>query len=107
VTIEIHGEHVTEVFTGFGQRGVRAEAVAEDAIQQAKSWLASGVPVGKCLADQLILPFALSGGGAFLTQSPTRHTITNIDVVRRFLDVDVEVGQRGRDQWMISFAKGS
>src|SRR6185312_9651945 len=70
VTIEIHGEHVTEVFTGFGQRGVRAEAVAEDAIQQAKSWLASGVPVGKCLADQLILPFAMSGGGAFVAQSP-------------------------------------
>lgn len=104
VTIEIAGEHVAEVFTGFGQRGVRAEAVAEDAIQQAKAYLASGVPVGKCLADQLIIPFAMAGGGSFVTQPPTRHTLTNIDVVTRFLDINVKAEQSSRDRWTISFA---
>ena len=103
VTIEIESEHVTEVFTGFGQRGVRAEAVAEGAAEQAQKYLAADVPVGECLADQLILPFAMAGGGSFLTHAPTRHTLTNIEVVRRFLDVKVEVTQSGDDRWGIAF----
>ena len=42
VMIEVECEHVTEVFTGFGERGVRAEAVAEQPVQQARRYLASG-----------------------------------------------------------------
>ena len=57
-------EQVTEVFTGFGQRGVTAEAVAQHALTEAKDYLASGAPVGNHLADQLILPLALAGGGS-------------------------------------------
>lgn len=63
------------------------------------------VPVGECLADQLILPFALAGGGSFVTQPPTRHTLTNIDVVQRFLEIGVKADQSGRDRWTISFEK--
>ena len=103
VTIEIASEHVTEVFTGFGQRGVRAEAVAEDAVQQTRKYLAAQVPVGECLADQLILPFAMAGGGSFVTLAPTRHTLTNIAVLQRFLDAPVNVEQSGPERWTISF----
>jgi len=46
----------------------------------------------------------MAGSGSFLTQSPTRHTLTNIEVVRRFLDVNVQVKQAGRNQWTVSFA---
>src|SRR5262249_47081635 len=59
VVIEIASQHVTEVFTGFGQRGVPAEAVARAAVDEARSYLAAGVPVGEHLADQLLLPMAL------------------------------------------------
>jgi RNA 3'-terminal phosphate cyclase (ATP) len=105
VTIEIAHEHVTEVFTGFGQRGVRAEAVAEDSLQQAKRYLAAGVPVGEHLADQLVIPFALAGGGSFVTQPLTAHTTTNIEVVRRFLPVEITSEQTGSDRWTIRFAR--
>src|SRR5262245_8040571 len=37
VTITVAHEHVTEVFTGFGERGVRAEAVAEEVVAEARS----------------------------------------------------------------------
>lgn len=47
------------------------------------------MPVDRCLADQLLVPFALAGGGAFRTLAPALHTATNVDVIRRFLDVDV------------------
>jgi RNA 3'-terminal phosphate cyclase (ATP) len=89
VFIEIESEHITEVFTGFGQRGVRAETVAERAVNDARTYLAAGVPVGEHLADQLLIPMALAGGGAFVTQSLTRHTETNAEVIRRFLDMEV------------------
>lgn len=101
LTIEIESEHVTEVFTGFGQRGVRAEAVAEDALQQTKRYLAAGVPVGKHLADQLLLPLALAGGGSFLTLPLTRHSTTNMQIIEMFLDVKLSAQEVKHDQWLV------
>jgi RNA 3'-terminal phosphate cyclase (ATP) len=92
LSLEIECDHVTEVFTGFGERDVSAERVAEDAVQEARAWLASCAPIGPHLADQLLVPFALAGGGAFATMPLTRHTTTNADVIRRFLPVGVEHG---------------
>jgi RNA 3'-terminal phosphate cyclase (ATP) len=86
LTIDVESEHVTEVFTGLGERGVRAEDVATRACDEAARYLAAGVPVGEHLADQLLLPLALAGGrGSFVTSTPTPHTTTQLDVIRRFL----------------------
>jgi RNA 3'-terminal phosphate cyclase (ATP) len=87
--IELHYEHVTEVFSGFGEKGVRAEAVADGVVDQVRRYLVSKAPVGPYLADQLLLPLALSGGGSFLTQALSRHATTNIDVIRQFLPVPI------------------
>lgn len=98
VTIEIESEHVTEVFTGFGRRGVRAETVAGEAIAEAMRYLDAAVPVGEHLADQLLLPLALAGGGEYVTLPPSLHVTTNIEIIRQFLDVPIaieEVGERG------------
>ena len=107
VTIELHHEHVTEVFTGFGQRGVRAEAVADAALQEAKRYLAAGAPVGEHLADQLVLPFALAAGaggaGRFVTGPLTDHTTTNVEVVRRFLDVRIGVEKAAGNTYVVAF----
>jgi RNA 3'-terminal phosphate cyclase (ATP) len=102
VTIALESEHVTEVFTGFGTRGIRAEAVAEEALGQARDYLAADVPVGTHLADQLLIPFALAGG-SFVTQGLTPHAVTNIDVVRKFLDVQVKVSELGKGRWAVEF----
>ena len=91
VMLEIECEHVTEVFTGFGERGVRAEAVAEQPVQQARRYLASDAAVGEYLADQLIVPMAIARGGSFTSGPLSRHTTTNIEVVKRFLDVEITV----------------
>ncbi|MFO0624569.1 MAG: hypothetical protein U0325_03060 [Polyangiales bacterium] len=58
-------ERVTEVFVGLGARGVSAEQVARRACGEARRWLRSDAPVGPHLADQLIAPLALAGGGVF------------------------------------------
>ncbi len=87
---------VTELVTAFGRRGVRAERVAQSAVEEAKALIAADVPVGRHLADQLLLPLALAGGGAFRAIGPTLHTRTNAGVIRRFLDVSVAFEDEGR-----------
>ena len=101
VTLEVESDHLTEVFTGVGMRGVRAEAVAAEAADAAARYLAAGVPVGDCLADQLLLPLALAGGGSYRTLALTRHASTNIEVIRKFLDVNVTVRPEGPDAVLI------
>jgi RNA 3'-terminal phosphate cyclase (ATP) len=104
--IEIESEHVTEVFTGFGERGRSAEAVAGEAIAEARRYIASGVPVGEHLADQLLLPMAQAGGGSFRTLAPSRHTTTNAEVLRRFLEVDVRLTPEDGDAWLVEVERG-
>ena len=106
VMIEIAHEHITNVFTGFGQRGVRAEAVADGALEEAVKFLASNVPVGEHLADQLLIPFALAGGGSYLTSPPSLHTTTNIDVVRQFLDVVIDTAETEPGEYRIRISRG-
>lgn len=80
-------EHVTAVFSAFGVKGVPAETVAAEVAAQVRAWLAAEVPVGDHLADQLIVPLALAGEGAFRTMAPTAHTQTQLALVPRFLPV--------------------
>ncbi len=98
VLVEIQCAHVTEVFVGFGERGVRAEAVAEGVAKEAREYLNAQVPIGKHLADQLLLPMALASGGSFVTLPLTQHALTNLEVLNMFLPVDVKTqpeGERG------------
>src|SRR6185436_6397342 len=96
VLIEVESDSLTEVFVGFGEKGVRAEAVAERAADEAAAYLAAEVPVGPHLADQLGL--ALAGDGGFRTLAPTPHLRTQVAVVERFLAVKMELAPRG-DVW--------
>lgn len=96
VVIELGCRHVTEVFTGFGQRGKRAEDVAADAVAELKAYLAANVPVGPHLADQLLLPLGIAAwrdgaASTFRTMPLTSHATTHIEILRRFLDVRIEV----------------
>lgn len=93
MTLEIESEHVTEVFTGFGVKGLSAEKVPLAAIKQVRDYLVAEVPVGQYLADQLIIPMAMAGSGRFRTLPLSQHTRTNIEVVKRFLDVNIDVRQ--------------
>lgn len=84
IMIEIECEHVTEVFTGFGRRGVPAEEVARGAARRALRYLEAEVPVGPHLADQLLVPLAAGAGGSYRTVGPTSHAETNVRVIRAF-----------------------
>ena len=65
------------------------------------------MPVGAHLADQLLLPLAVAGGGSFVTLEPTAHTRTNAEVVRTFLDSTVSMTEIGAGAWEIRVEGGS
>lgn len=89
VSVIVGSEHVTDVFTAFGARGVRAEDVARDAARQARRYLDSEAAAGEHLADQLLLPMAVGDGGVFTTTPLSGHTTTNVEVIRMFVDREI------------------
>jgi RNA 3'-terminal phosphate cyclase (ATP) len=105
VLIEAECDALTEVFSYFGEYGVRAEAIADHVVKDYRHWLAAGVPVGRHLADQLLLPMALGRGGSFHTLPPSSHTTTNMGLLREF-GFEVTPAEGGERRTRISVADG-
>jgi RNA 3'-terminal phosphate cyclase (ATP) len=103
VFVEIANQHFTETVSSIGERGLRAETVAQAAADEALAYLQSDALVGQHLADQLLLPFALAGGGEFRTNALTDHTTTNIEVIQDFLDSNIRIAPAADNTWKISF----
>jgi RNA 3'-phosphate cyclase len=83
-------------FTSVGQRGKKAEQVAEEAVDSFLAFLESGASVEEHLADQLVpyLPLA-EGPCEILIQQISSHLETNLWVVRHFIQEDIELKEEG------------
>lgn len=93
VMIELISNQLSEMFTGFGAVGVRAEQIARSTLKMARNYIAlADIPVGLHLADQLMLPMGLAAlqgkTSRFKTMPLTPHSKTNMDVLQRFLDIE-------------------
>ena len=102
-------EHLTEVFTAFGEKAVSSEQVANRLVRQIKTFKTSTGAVGPYLADQLALPWALavnqSGlSAAYTCSEVTEHTRTNLDVIQRFLPVSAEVTRPDKNGWRVAWS---
>lgn len=73
----------------FGKLGVSAQSVVDEAAKRMAGYLASEAFAGPYLADQLLLPIALAGGGRFSTVKPSQHARTGADIIARFLDISI------------------
>lgn len=83
---------VPTMFFSLGERGKTAETVADEAAEEALSFLNSEAPVDPHSADQLLLPLAFSRHpSVFRTSCITRHLTTNAGVIRRFLPVEIAI----------------
>jgi RNA 3'-terminal phosphate cyclase (ATP) len=80
-------EHATEVFTAFGEKSVTSEQVARQVVQRARRYLMSQAAFAEYLADQMMLPLALAGGGGFTLDEVSMHARTNAQVIEMFLPV--------------------
>jgi len=101
ITLFSEYDNVTEVFIGLGEHNVRAEQVAKRMVIEAREYISSKAAVGPHLADQLLLPMALLKGGSFTTTELTQHTRTNIDIIKRFVDVDIKTRELGKRHWLV------
>lgn len=102
LTLEIESENIAEVFTGFGEKGMSAEKVARRAARQARDYVKLDVPVGRYLADQILIPMAMAGKGRFRTVPPSNHTRTNADIIGRFLNVNIDINEINKGLWEIA-----
>lgn len=104
-------EHVTEVFTAFGEKALSSEQVAQRLLREVRAYAAGTAAVGPLLADQIALPAALavhrSGQAMVYTCSEaTEHLRTNLDVIARFLPVRATLAQEAPDRWCVRLAPG-
>ena len=84
------------------ERCLRFLAYRPRSTAEVRRYLAAGVAVGEHLADQLLLPLSLAGGGTFTTLPPTLHFTTNVAVIRRFLPVRVRTEETGPERFEVT-----
>jgi len=105
VLIEVGNDAIREITAGYGRQGVPGNRVVKEAVQPMRSYLASDAPVGRHLADQLLIPAAIAGGARFRTVAPSDHTRTNAAVIREFEDTSVAIEQQEDRTWEIRIAR--
>ena len=79
-------------YFSLGAIGKRAETVADEACNEFLAFLGTKGVIDEHLADQIIIPLALTKGTShFITPKITQHLLTNIEIVKRFLPVSIDV----------------
>jgi len=91
LAVELNTTPAPTFYFGLGARGKPAEAVADEAADQALAyWKAAPGAVDEHSADQIVLPLALApGGSTYSVSQVTLHLLTNIAVIRQFIDRDI------------------
>ncbi len=87
VVIQQEYESITTVMTGILKRGRSPKIMAQVVAEKMSAYNGQKCAVDHHLADQLLLPLLLAGGGSFTTTAPTLHSTTNAEVIRLFTGV--------------------
>jgi RNA 3'-terminal phosphate cyclase (ATP) len=87
----------TTVFTAFGQRGKPSHKVISEVVDLAKDFLTSGAAVDCFLADQLLIYMAIAKAGCYTTNELTAHLTTNMEIIKKFLDVNFCVDKQNEN----------
>ncbi|MFC1716988.1 RNA 3'-terminal phosphate cyclase [Candidatus Poribacteria bacterium] len=88
VFVAVEFENGRAGFMALGERGKRAEVVAEEAANECVDFLRADAAIDEHLADQLIPLMALAKGrSSFTTSRITSHLLTNIWVAEQFLPI--------------------
>ena len=96
---------IHNVRAGRAKPGLMRQHLTAVRAAKARKYLLCGAPVGEHLADQLLVPLAMAGGGSFRTGAPTGHTTTNAEVIRKFLRVDVAIVREDKKVWKVEVKK--
>lgn len=100
--LEAQYANVTEVVSGFGQLGVPGERLAKTSAARMNGYIEASAFAGPYLSDQLVLPFVLAGSGRFSTVKPSQHTLTAIDIAKRFTGRRIELSRYDDGKHLLS-----
>ncbi len=86
-------------FSSLGRRGKPAEKVGAETAEDFNTYHGTSSSLDPHLADQIVLYLALARGkSTFTTSCITKHLITNLWVIREFLDIEYTMeGERGSE----------
>lgn len=100
IVLLVEFEHSQACYFSLGERGKRAEVVADEVVDQVLGFLATDGCIDPYLGDQLLLPLSLINERSQLrVPEITTHLATNAEIIQQFLPVrfemDGDVGQPG------------
>lgn len=85
-------QHARAGFTALGKKGKPAEQVAREAVDDLLAYLDTSAALDPHLADQILLPLAFATGESnFSVSRVTQHLLTNADIIRAFLPIQIEI----------------
>lgn len=95
-------------FSALGERGKRMEDVAEDACRAFREWWETGAACEEHLADQLVLPMALTPGESrWTTSRVTDHLRTVLQIVPQFLPVEAALTENPNGSGLVVLQVGA
>ncbi len=96
---------VPTLFAAIGERGKPAEAVADDAADEAISFRNARAPVDPHAGDQILLPLVFSPDASeYRVAEVTNHLTTNVNTIRQFLDREITVEQEAESTGVVRIA---
>ncbi len=94
-------------FSAIGERGKRMETVAEEACRAFREWRETGAACEEHLADQLVLPMALTAGESrWTTSRVTEHLRTVLWVVPQFLPIEASLAEHPDGTGLVTLRAG-
>uniref|UniRef100_A0A2U9IKS8 RNA 3'-terminal phosphate cyclase n=1 Tax=Acidianus sulfidivorans JP7 TaxID=619593 RepID=A0A2U9IKS8_9CREN len=89
ITLAAYGESIIGS-DSLGEKGKRAEKVGEEAAKLLIEDIQKGAGVDRHMSDMLML-YACLYGGKFTGAAYTSHASTNAEIIKKFLNVDIEI----------------
>ncbi len=90
ITLALIGENSIIGADSLGERGKRAETVGEEASHTLLNDFKTNSAVDRYMSDMLMI-YACLFRGEFIGAELTSHALTNIEIIRKFLEVEVEI----------------
>jgi RNA 3'-terminal phosphate cyclase (ATP) len=106
LAVQLETTPAPTLFFGLGERGKLAERVADEAVDQVLNYLrAAPGAVDPHSSDQLVLPLALADGPSeYRVAEVTQHLLTNVEVIRRFINRSITVSGTQRMPGTVTIA---
>lgn len=105
IILKYFSENRVTLFTGYGEKGKRAERVAQELAREGKNFSRSQAQLDPYLADQVLIYLAMGAGGEFSTSYLSSHFHTNLKIISEFLKIKSEIISKAPNLHLVKIIK--